>query len=149
MNKRIRVNGTLYEAVEPRRNRSRLNESFGGPIKASDMDEIGADTTMAEGSEPLAEYHIPLDCSDVFGYADVFVCSEVDEELNSIMVDVFGKHDGKKVWGEFNYINPSRNDDKYYIKKFQETCKALKSSRLLDDVADILSDLGFEGTGIS
>ena len=60
MNKRIRINGKLYEAVEPSRNRSRrvrsMNESYGKKVTEHDLYYMGLGGAYAMPWGPCVEW---------------------------------------------------------------------------------------------
>ena len=146
INKRIRVNGVLYEAVSPRRSRSRrsrrLVESYGRPVSRRMRDELEAEP-MYGGTEPREE-SFEIRGTDFDGRVTVVVMGQdVGTGITANEISVI--LDGINNFGEFTYYEDDDNgSDRIYINKFNSLCKDLDRFSG-GSVVDLLTKHGFEG----
>ena len=128
MNKRIRINGKLYEAVSPR-NRV-LNESYGKPITKSvamKYDLVGAED-LPDGSPAL--YFTTENDSELV----IITIAGVDDTFGQIAIMsndlVYGDPDG--IW---TYDFDAEDTDSA-LKKFDKICSAIDSGKSVSQVAN-------------
>ena len=134
MKKRIRINGKLYEAVEPRRNRRShsMNESLGKPVDRSasnKYDLMGIE--LPDGSPDL--YFV----SSAWGTQVLVYIYGVDDESGQLVLTVTDDH-GENEWG----MNFEADEQNSAMKKFDRICELVDEKEL--PVSSIAKKFGLE-----